>query len=298
MTDPSTTDAPCLTDEFAPITEIAVPIRANRRYDRALAAAATLAERWNVPVHIVHVRVQNDPVDNDRLEVIRSAFHNQHPAIHAKSTLVSGEVIARALESVVPPTALIVMSSDHADRDGSSSTAEDILRHLGGLALIVGPHADSEHVIAPVTVALDGSPTAERALAAATAFAGSIGSRIELVQVVGQATSDHVARLRAQGQTVSESGYLHSVAERMTAEGHSVGWALVHDEDPVHGLLDANKNIGGGLIVIGTHGDTGLTRRMLGSTAMGLVADNNFPVLVVTTGGRDEAELSAPRATA
>ena len=156
MTDPSATQAPCLTGEFDPITEIAVPIRANRRYDRALEVAATLAGRWIVPVHIVHVRVQNDPVDNDRLEVIRSAFDAQHPEIRTESTLLSDDVIARALKSVLPPTALIVMSSDHADRDGSTSTAEDILRHLGGLALIVGPHADSEHVIAPVTVALDG----------------------------------------------------------------------------------------------------------------------------------------------
>lgn len=293
MTDQSATRAPCLTDDFDPITEIAVPVRADRRYDRALAVAAKLAERWNVPVHIVHVRIQGDPVDNDRLEVIRSAFDAQHPLIRTESTLVSDDDVAGALESVVPATALIVMSSDHADHDGSTSTAEEILRRLGGPALMVGPHADSEHVIAPITVALDGSPTAERALTAAVAFAASINSRIELVQVVNKATSDHVARLRAEGQNVSESGYLRDVADRMSAEGHNVGWAVVHDEDPVHALIGANESVGGGPIVVGTHGDTGLSRRMLGSTAMGLVADNNFPVLVVTTGGRDEPELLA-----
>ena len=291
MPHPSSTDAPCLTDEFSPITEITVPIQGDQRYERALSVAATLADRWKLAVHIVHVRLPDDPVDNDRLESVRAAFQARHPQIPTESTLVAGDAVAGALDPVVPSTALIVMSSDHADRDGSASTAEEILRHLGGPALLVGPQADSEHVVASVTVALDGSPTAERALRAAVAFATSLDSRVELVQVVNKATADHVARLREEGENVSESGYLRSVADRLTAEGHNVGWEVVRDEDPVHGLISSNKSLGGGPIVIGTHGDTGLARRMLGSTAMGLVAANNFPVLVVTTGGRDEAEL-------
>ena len=85
MTDPSATQAPCLTGEFDPITEIAVPIRANRRYDRALEVAATLAGRWIVPVHIVHVRVQNDPVDNDRLDVIVYHFRPLVASDHVRN---------------------------------------------------------------------------------------------------------------------------------------------------------------------------------------------------------------------
>lgn len=292
MTHPSTTDAPCLIGEFDPVTEITVPIQARDRYERGLAVAAALAERWRLPVHIAHVRLSSDPVDNDRLEVVRSAFQARHPQIPTESTLVAGDAVPEALAPVVPRTALLVMSSDHADTDGTASIAEDILRDLGGVALLVGPRADSEHVIASVTVALDGSPTAERALPAGMAFAASLGTRAELVQVVNKATADHVARLREAGEQVSESGYVRSVADRLAAEGHNVGWEIVHDEDAVHGLLSSNERLGGGPIVIGTHGDTGLARRMLGSTAMGLVAGNNFPVLVVTTGGRDEPELS------
>ena len=96
-------------------------------------------------MHIVHVRLPGDPVDNDRLEVVRSAFRARHPQIPIESTLVAGDAVAGALDSVVPSTALIVMSSDHADREGSASTAEEILRHVGVPALFVGPRADSEH---------------------------------------------------------------------------------------------------------------------------------------------------------
>ncbi len=44
--------------------------------------------------------------------------------------------------------------------------------------------------------------------------------------------------------------------------------------------------------MVGSHGASGLPRRMLGSTAMGLVAGNTHPVLVVTTRALDEAELT------
>lgn len=287
----TTASAPCLIGEFEQVTEIAVPVRGTDRYERSLAVAATLAARWGVPVRIMHVRSEDDPVGNDRLEQIRSDFAHLHPEVVVGSTLVVGDDIAESVEAVTPPTALVVMSSDHADRGSTKSTAERILRAVG-VALIVGPDADSEHVLGPVNVALDGSPTAEGALAAAGSFARSLDQRLELVQVVDAATSAHVARLRAVGEKVSESGYLQGVVEQLGRQGQPAGWEVVHAEDPVEGVLAAAQRRGGGPIVVGSHGASGLPRRMLGSTAMGLVAGNTHPVLVVTTRAPDEAELA------
>lgn len=291
MTEPITTKAPCLVGEFRPVTEIAVPVLGLDRYDRSLAVAARLAERWQIPVRVLHVRLPDDPVDNDRLEEVRSAFHAQHPQIPVETTLVAGDDIPAAVESIVEPTALVLMRSDHADRDLTPSTAERILRKVG-VGLIVGPDADSEHVFGPVTVALDGSPTAERALDAAIAFARSLDRPVHLVQVVDASTTAHVARLRDSGERVSESGYLQSVAERLEAEDVHVAWEIIHDEDPVAGVLSAVQRRGGGPVVLGSHGDSALGRRMLGSTAMGLVADNTYPVLVVSTARGAEPELT------
>ncbi len=288
----SAVTAPCLIDEFEQVTEIAVPIAGTERYERSLAVAALLASRWGVPVRIMHVRAESDAIDNERLEQIRAAFDHQHPEVVAGSTLVSGADVAETVEAVTPRSALVVMSSDHADRRATGSMAERIVRAVGA-ALIVGPDADSEHVIGPVTVALDGSPTAEGALDAAVAFARSLGQRVELVQVVDAATSAHVARLRESGERVSESGYLQSVVDRLSERGQTAGWEIVHHDDPVDGILGAARRHGGGPIVVGSHGSSGLARRMLGSTAMGLVAGNTHPVLVVATRQPDEAELTS-----
>ena len=293
MNDSASTRAPNLIDEFISTSEIAVPLVARDRHEPALHVANDLAERWDLGVHIIHVRLPGDPVDNDQLEAIRSAFMARFPDTEISSTLVSGNDVAEAVSQAIPPTALTVMRSMHADGTGSASVAESILRATGVPAFVIGPKADVEDLSRPVVVALDGSPTAELALDAAVAFAAAIGQRVQLVQVIDPSTSAHVARLRAEGQRVAESGHLQSVAERLAAAGHNVGWEVMHETDVVRGLLSAVQHLGGGVVALGTHGDSGLARRMLGSTAMGLVAASPYPVLVVTTGGRDEVEITA-----
>ena len=284
--------APCLTGEFEPTSEIAVPVLGRDRSDPALTLANDLATRWGVGVHIVHVRLPDDPVDNDRLEAVRAAFAGRHPGTEVESTLVAGDSVPESLIPVIAPKALIVMRSEHASEGGSASVAEGILRMADGPCLITGVEADHEDLDRPVLAALDGSPTSERALDTAVAFAESINQRLVLVQVVTPAISAHVAKLRSEGQQVSESGHLRSVAQRLGEAGHQVGWEIVHTEDAVAGILGAARRLEGGVIVLGTHGDSGLARRMLGSTAMGLVAKSSSPVLVVTTGGHDEVEIS------
>ena len=243
-----------------------------------------------MPVRLLHIRLPDDPVDNDQLESIRAAFHGRHPQIPIESTLVSGEDVAAAVESIVGRSSFVLMRSDHVDREATPSIAERILRKVG-VAMIVGPSADADHVFGPVTIALDGSPTAERAIDVGMAFAQSIGRSVELVQVVDASTSAHVARLRAGGERVSESGYLMSVAERLEDEERHVSWEVIHAEDPVVGVSSVVERAGGGPIVLGSHGDSSLGRRLLGSTAMGLVAESRYPVLVVSTGNNGEPEL-------
>lgn len=293
MNYPSATRAPSLSDEDVPISEIVVPLVGVERHERALTLAHEYAVRWGAGVHIVHVRLENDPVDLRRLDTVREAFRARYPETDVRSTLVEGQSVPAEIAALVSSSSLIVMSSEHANRGGSASTAEDILRRTGGPALLIGSNADHEHVGGPVTVALDGSPTSEGAISCAVAFANSLGERLMLLQVVSPSTTQHVARLRSEGQRVSESGYLRSVADRLSEDGHRVDWEVIHETDVVRGLLAAAHQCGSGTIVIGTHGDTGLTRRMLGSTAMGLVAASSQPILVVKTGSQDQPELSA-----
>jgi len=55
---------------------------------------------------------------------------------------------------------------------------------------------------------------------------------------------------------------------------------LVEDVAPADGIVQTAKTEGADLIVIGSHGRSGLTRLMLGSVANKVVAQSLVPVLV------------------
>jgi nucleotide-binding universal stress UspA family protein len=55
---------------------------------------------------------------------------------------------------------------------------------------------------------------------------------------------------------------------------------LVEDATAVHGILDTAKTEAADLIVVGSHGRTGVARLMVGSVAAKVVAQSTVPVLV------------------
>ena len=55
---------------------------------------------------------------------------------------------------------------------------------------------------------------------------------------------------------------------------------LVEDVATVSGIVQTAKSEGADLIVVGSHGRTGIARLMLGSVASKVVAESPVPVLV------------------
>ena len=56
---------------------------------------------------------------------------------------------------------------------------------------------------------------------------------------------------------------------------------LAEDVTAVHGIVETAKTEGADLVVVGSHGRTGVARLMLGSVAAKVVAQSPVPVLVV-----------------
>lgn len=280
-------------DDGDPIRELVVPIIGVDRYDRAVAVAAGLARHWHTPVRLVHVVTEaQDPMDSEQLEKKRRELSAQYPDVTFNAWLLEGDDATEMIVRAVRRSSLLVLASDHAHRWGSGdSVAETLMRDVARPVLLCGTEVDSEHVFGPVVVAIDGSPTAEAALDPALALATSFGTRLWLVRVVDDATAEHVAKLKASGTMASESAYVIGLADRLEAAGANVGWEIVHNDDPVDGLLEFAQHQGAGPIVVGSHGDSGVTRTTFGSTAMGLVERSRYPVLVINTGGRDEPQL-------
>ena len=75
--------------------------------------------------------------------------------------------------------------------------------------------------------------------------------------------------------------YLENVASRLTSEGIKVKTESREGSDPAGTISDYAQKNGVDLIVIATHGYTGLKKMMLGSVALGILHESQIPVLLI-----------------
>jgi nucleotide-binding universal stress UspA family protein len=126
-----------------------------------------------------------------------------------------------------------------------------------------------------ILVALDGSPLAERALPFARAVARGAGARLVLVRAVPPAT---VAP--APGSAGDEAAaYLERIALLVT--GHGAVEVAVPAGEPAAAILAHGRARGADLLVLATHGRSGLGRWLYGSVADAVLRHAETPVLLV-----------------
>ncbi len=153
-----------------------------------------------------------------------------------------------------------------------------------------------------VIVPLDGSELAERALPYAVAIAQKFNAALVLVRACdGPARAAQVLALSEAGagvggvidpssvQAVTEAAqletedaarYLESVAARLAQQGLQAEMQVV-DARPADAILASVPDEGSALIVMSTHGRSGLQRLVMGSVAEDVLHRSPVPVLLV-----------------
>ncbi|NPV47436.1 MAG: universal stress protein [Armatimonadetes bacterium] len=136
-------------------------------------------------------------------------------------------------------------------------------------------------------LALDGSPPSEKAIPHAMALARAFKAELHVIRVVPLAVSaSHadggpVAALSTLTAEADEaSAYLNSVAAQLSAEGLSVQTA-VRSGDVADELLHQAAQMDADLIVMSTHGRSGVGRWVYGSVADRILRQAEIPVLLV-----------------
>ena len=152
-----------------------------------------------------------------------------------------------------------------------------------------------QHVLVPI----DFSATADRALAYAIALAQQLHARLTLLHVLDltpvtmeDMTAGMTATLLDDLETDAQH-LLQASRERVQRAGLQVESLLVQGT-PTQTILDTAGEQGVDLIIMGTHGRTGLAHVFLGSVAEHVVRHGPCPVLVI----RRAPDTSAPSADA
>ena len=131
------------------------------------------------------------------------------------------------------------------------------------------------------------------ALAPARRLAAACGAGLLLVRAVSGSRPVPAIEEWQGGEIDEAAGYLRKVLDRIAGNGIAVRSAVYHDP-PVDSILLAAAESDAGMIVMSTHGRSGLGSALLGSVTTGVVHVSPVPVMVIHAGLEPAGPIAGP----
>lgn len=141
-----------------------------------------------------------------------------------------------------------------------------------------------QHILVPI----DGSETSMVAMKEAIKLGKALNSKITVVEVMaldpfiadvyvktGQ-TNELIERTRTYLLDILEKAKKEFANEGITVETKLLEGFVVHEE-----IIQAVQDLNADLIVMGSHGRTGVRKLVLGSVAQKVLGESHIPVLIV-----------------
>lgn len=145
-----------------------------------------------------------------------------------------------------------------------------------------------------ILVPLDGSSLAELALVQAASLAKRLRSRLVLLTVYpdgGPGFDEDTAYQIVQEYDSAARGYVAGPLSRLASTGIAAG-GIARSGDAATVICDVAREQNAGLIVMTTHGRSGVRRALLGSVSDAVLRRSPVPVLIVRSGQTLPAEFA------
>lgn len=295
---------------------ILVPIDGSPLAEAALPAASFLAQKLGARVTLMHVMEKNAP------DAVHGQPHLQHPLdaarylkeVAARSFVPETRVDCHVHESEVDDVAQsIVAHADELAHDlvimcshgrGAAlhlflgSIAQRVIAHGCRPVLITHPDADGNpppfscrHLLVP----LDDDPEHAEALPVAKELARACGATLHPTLVVPDLATlsgqEAVASRMLPGTTSrllelttrDAERYFAELEQSLRREGYQAS-AHVLRGDPACVIVEAARRAAIDLIVLGTHGKTGMDAFWAGSVAHRICSQSRVPLLLIPVG--------------
>lgn len=159
-----------------------------------------------------------------------------------------------------------------------------------------------------ILVPLDGSTFAETALNYALSLAHAFASQITLLRVVPHPqvvlseytyeSADLFLELREAALREAEE-YLKTQVSNLSRQGYDAHYQVVEGDNVAEWILDVTADKAADVIIMSTHGRSGLQRWVFGSVAEKVIRQAEVPVLLVRpTRPANPAPIEIPAASA
>lgn len=278
-----------------------------------LAYVNTLAQKLGADVTLLHVvHLSEDMQREEIFRVLRPSFEQAETDAHeyirqvaqrlseagitTHGRVVMGEaateIVRYAQQEHMDLIALATHGRSGLQRWFYGSVAEKVLHTARTPLLLIRPVTQQElspRDLSAIVVPLDGSPLAEVALPVAAAIATRCNAPLILlrvIEIVAIAFADPTGMVGTNYQPLLDSlqnaadSYLNTLAGSLRGKGVHVQTATPMGE-PADKIVEYAHEHPGSLVVMSTHGRSGLANVVLGSVARRVVLHGNTPTLVV-----------------
>ncbi|MEZ3142853.1 universal stress protein [Halobaculum sp. MBLA0143] len=213
--------------------------------------------------------------------------------VEATTVVRQGDPAETILEYADAAHADLIVMGTHGRTGVDRVVSGSVTEHVTRLSEVPVFTARGSETPAPTTydrllLPTDGSDCAEVAVAAAIDLARALDASVDVVSVVDVNTVAAQSELTNARLVVDELEHqaqagVERVADRLAQAGVGGETAVVQGT-PATGIADYADDSGADLIVMGTHGRSGLGRFLLGSTTERLIRHAPVPVLSVRAG--------------
>lgn len=261
------------------VSHIIVPVDGSDASWRAADTAIALARRCDASVEMVEIVFDQPDVPEAVSRLTERLAERDTSGIPVATRVeVAPESVSRSIADLVDehPDATVVMASHGRGRSAAllGSVTEELLQQIFGPILVVGPRALDPGFTGPIVATVDGSDASESALPLAAAWAIELGVEPWIVEVTEPdlaVTAD-----------LNESAYPARLARRLSHDcGHAVQYDVLHGRHVHDEVASFAESLGASMVVASTHGRTGMSRFVVGSTAAAFVRNAPCPVLLV-----------------
>lgn len=287
------------------IGSVVVPLDGSELAEEALPYGNSIATRLGVELHLVQVIAGDAPggSDDTAREYLAQAAARLGDSV--RTSLRMGDVAEQVIEAANEAAeALIVMTTRGRSGLGRwlyGSIADRVVREADSPVLLVrsGMKRAEDGAIHKIVVPLDGSQHAEAALRPAIQLTRAFNAQLDLVRVVDQtqwyammspepvasasaanAINEMIQQLSAEAQQ-----YIAGVSDRLKRDDDLTTGGVTLEGIPADQILAYERDQKADLVVMSTHGRSGVNRVVFGSVAERVLRQGQTPVLMVRPGG-------------
>lgn len=298
---------------------ILVPIEGSGRDAAALDIARHIARQLSTEIVLIHVApilfemkevIAAEQQLDEYAQALRAEGIETHFVVEygepAAEIAQAGETHQAGMIVLAPEQrALLTRLWDPRVSSGLLSSATVPLLVLPDVAPASNPADLLREPDARIIVALDGSAHAEAALPVAIQLAQAYARQLLLVRIVapifilGSGVEAVNARHDAQyAEEVEAHHYLVEMRERLTRESGVSAETMQLTGPVVEHLLHLPTTYPGSLLIMGTHGRSGLARVVIGSVAAAVMSRTTTPAVIVPSRHARQATKDATKTQA